>query len=339
MKCKHEISIGSETHNGCDNHAKLVLRTGIVESDFCRNKCPYRVEQSEGLGDTVAKVLDAVGITKERVAAVTGTDCECRKRQQSLNELLPYSAGERVCLDDATCHLLYRVYPMTINYSWQWNFQQLAKRWHIFNGRKVLAIGFDSKTVMPDEVIRYAESLGMQFDSIIRRRNQPDLREVVTWIPSIELLQPETARPDEIVFTAHSKGVRHNPSSEHIRWWAESMWNVCLDDMESVKRALSVKLFAGAFRRFNQFAFPGNHMWHYSGTFYWFRLHDIGNRNWRHVDQFFAGTESWPGAMAARHEGACLFADNCGDLYERRYWDETILPMWNHWKERRCVSK
>ena len=40
-----------------------------------------------GLGDMVAAVLDAIGITKERVAAVVGGDCGCDKRQEALNNI------------------------------------------------------------------------------------------------------------------------------------------------------------------------------------------------------------------------------------------------------------
>jgi hypothetical protein len=44
-----------------------------------------------GLGDIVASGLSAVGITKERAAAVAKLvgieDCGCSKRQQQLNEL------------------------------------------------------------------------------------------------------------------------------------------------------------------------------------------------------------------------------------------------------------
>lgn len=40
-----------------------------------------------GLGDMVAAGLSAVGITPERVEAVTGKPCGCKKRQARLNEL------------------------------------------------------------------------------------------------------------------------------------------------------------------------------------------------------------------------------------------------------------
>jgi hypothetical protein len=40
------------------------------------------------LGDIVERCLRACGITKERVAAVTGVaDCGCPKRQKALNEI------------------------------------------------------------------------------------------------------------------------------------------------------------------------------------------------------------------------------------------------------------
>jgi len=40
-----------------------------------------------GLGDMVADGLAAVGITKERVQAVTGRPCNCPERQAALNRL------------------------------------------------------------------------------------------------------------------------------------------------------------------------------------------------------------------------------------------------------------
>lgn len=49
--------------------------------------------ESKGLGDTVAKVTNALGIDKlaEEVAQAMGkSDCGCKKRQQRLNELFPY---------------------------------------------------------------------------------------------------------------------------------------------------------------------------------------------------------------------------------------------------------
>lgn len=47
------------------------------------------VNESQGLGDTVEKVLEATGIAK--VAKwIMGEDCGCEERKQKLNELFPY---------------------------------------------------------------------------------------------------------------------------------------------------------------------------------------------------------------------------------------------------------
>ena len=51
------------------------------------------VQESQGLGDTIAKVTNALGIDKvaESVAHAMGKeDCGCNKRRQKLNEMFPY---------------------------------------------------------------------------------------------------------------------------------------------------------------------------------------------------------------------------------------------------------
>jgi len=50
-------------------------------------------EQSKGLGDTVEKLTTVTGIKKvvETVAKVTGKDCGCGKRKDTLNRVFPYN--------------------------------------------------------------------------------------------------------------------------------------------------------------------------------------------------------------------------------------------------------
>ena len=51
------------------------------------------MEDSKGLGDTIAKLTEALGIDKvaESVAQAMGKeDCGCKKRQQTLNDMFPY---------------------------------------------------------------------------------------------------------------------------------------------------------------------------------------------------------------------------------------------------------
>lgn len=50
-------------------------------------------QESKGLGDTIAKVTNALGIDKlaEATAKAMGKeDCGCSKRRQKLNDLFPY---------------------------------------------------------------------------------------------------------------------------------------------------------------------------------------------------------------------------------------------------------
>lgn len=52
-----------------------------------------QTQDSQGLGDTIAKVTNALGIDKlaEEVAQAMGKeDCGCKKRQQKLNDMFPY---------------------------------------------------------------------------------------------------------------------------------------------------------------------------------------------------------------------------------------------------------
>ena len=52
-----------------------------------------QTSESKGLGDTIAKVTNALGIDKlaEEVAQAMGKeDCGCSKRRQKLNEMFPY---------------------------------------------------------------------------------------------------------------------------------------------------------------------------------------------------------------------------------------------------------
>lgn len=50
-------------------------------------------QASEGLGDTIAKITEKLGIDKlvqEVTEAVGKEDCGCNKRRRRLNELFPY---------------------------------------------------------------------------------------------------------------------------------------------------------------------------------------------------------------------------------------------------------
>ena len=58
-----------------------------------KNTQTEQTQDSQGLGDTIAKVTNALGIDKlaEEVAQAMGKeDCGCNKRRRKLNDLFPY---------------------------------------------------------------------------------------------------------------------------------------------------------------------------------------------------------------------------------------------------------
>lgn len=232
-------------------------------------------------------------------------------------------------------HLTIHVYPTRQHDGWKWNLRQLQQRWSLFNGQKLLGIASDVQTESAATVVDYARTLGMEFDRVIAVPNKPTIREVATWLPMLEYLNPSRAADNEVVFSCHAKGVRHHTMTDTLTGWTRLMWEVNLDDWRTVENALSSHLMAGAFRRYGNFTTRGNNRWHYSGTFYWWRLAEIGRRNWRKVDQKFFGTESWPGHVCKANETSCLFMDDCGDLYKREYWRDTVWPEWN---QRSCAN-
>lgn len=62
-----------------------------------RTKAEILAVKSEGLGDTVEKVLEVTGIAK--VAKwLMGEDCGCEERKQKLNQIFPYK--KPLCLEE-----------------------------------------------------------------------------------------------------------------------------------------------------------------------------------------------------------------------------------------------
>lgn len=64
-----------------------------------RTKAEILAAKSEGLGDTVEKVLEATGVSK--VAKwLLGEDCKCDERKAKLNALFPYRKPECLLKDE-----------------------------------------------------------------------------------------------------------------------------------------------------------------------------------------------------------------------------------------------
>jgi hypothetical protein len=66
--------------------AKQVKRTRRTPEQMAE----ARANESQGLGDTIAKITHATGIDK-LVKFIAGEDCGCDKRKESLNKMFPYN--------------------------------------------------------------------------------------------------------------------------------------------------------------------------------------------------------------------------------------------------------
>lgn len=221
-----------------------------------------------------------------------------------------------------TRNLIYHCLPYVDR--WQRCLDKLKSRLHLFNGCRTVAISTGANLVPAEEVREY---LGNEVD-YLEFQNDQNLREVVSFVPLLETV--ETLDPNQITFYAHTKGVTHQPGS--ICWrWGDVMWDTCTREIPD----LISHAFAGAFRCFGMFNTWGNHRWHYSGTFYWFRNAFLFARNWRRVDQMFFGAESYPASHFRPEECQCLFMDHCGSLYDEWYWRQTVEPEYEKWKSSR----
>jgi hypothetical protein len=189
----------------------------------------------------------------------------------------------------------------------------------LFTGRKVVGIATGNNTASIDDVRDYFSPMDIEVFSV---PNNPRIREGATFTKLLEYVQDR----DGITFYCHAKGSRHVNFTENtiVRQWTEAMYLACLNDIARVLTDLCGHCMTGPFKRYGMFKTSGNHRWHYSGSFYWFRNSDVFARNWTKLDRQFFAVESWPGLMFHPSETSCLFVDNAGDLYKQEYWDSSV---------------
>lgn len=213
-------------------------------------------------------------------------------------------------------HLHYRVFPVTKSGTWQWNVRKLLRHWDLFNGVKVISIATQEpyaayKLDPPDYVRAMFEGRGCSF---IEMRNNPRLREVVSFIPALDII---SARPGDnsAIFFGHTKGVtRHFDSKEAIFRWTNLLYELCLDYWPVADRRLQRFPACGALKKLGT-CFEGSRSdWHYAGSFYWLRAADLFARNWHRIDHNEYGSESYPSIHFKKSEAAYL--GYCGEEHQ-----------------------
>lgn len=268
----------------------------------------------------------------KRITEVETTSRRSRSVKSSAPNRPEFHEFPPADLSGSRRHLMFHLWPLREIEAWQWHIRQLALRWPLFNGVKILSCSIDHMTVHESEVIAYSKTFGMEWDHVIAKRNNATIGEVDSWSDKISLL-PEP-QPNDVVFYAHGKGVRVRTNTTAVRMWTQLMYEANLDFWPVTQRILESHLFCGALRRMDHYRLPGNFRWHYSGTFYWFRWEPISQRHPKVIPRKYIGTEAWPGAKARIHEGGVIFLDAMRhSLYDEPTMTQVVWPMWDAWKK------
>lgn len=225
--------------------------------------------------------------------------------------------------------LCYHIYPVRSG-NWRWNVAELLKRMDLFNGKRLVAVAVDNRTDSADEV---KAAFGDTVTEFIVQPNQTQLREVATFEPLFErVADPDPCRA---VLWAHAKGATR-PPGHSSRLWAELLYRAYLDHWPGMQELLQWHSVAGAFRMRGQFWKPNSVSdWAFSGSWCWFRsgVHFAPGRDWRKIDRFWSGIETYPALHYPHEDSGCLVCDNCGNLYEKAHLRGKILPELEAWEQ------
>ena len=281
------------------------------------SSCPGSVKLKLFSCDVYGKCF--VGHSNQEVRGCEG----CPKYERA--GIVPEAGGVR--------HLLFHLMPVRGNDVWKWNLDQLTKRWPLFNGKKVCVLVKDESCERPEivgDVLR-----AMQWDEILEVDNDSRLREVKTFLPLFSSLCHNLGK-DETFFYCHAKGVT-KPENKSVRRWTEIMYSVSLDHFPRVQEQLQHHPIAVPFKKVGAgwSKKDSSSDWHSSGSFFWCRNRDLfARQNWRRVDPFNCGIESYPSVHFSKEEAAAIFLEGTVpemDLYSEDYWRNTVDPALASW--------
>jgi hypothetical protein len=294
------------------------------------------------------------GPTSDQVHLSPRTDCVHRGKKIGLRRcpscrghvelktfqcLCPEVGGEITMQDCIKCphfvspeaknyvrHLLVHCWPKRGG-AWPENVAELKRRWHLFNGKKIVAIVTSPDAEKPETVIREFNDPDIEF---IVRDNNPGLREVHTFQLLFEKVLIND--PNHSVFYCHCKGVR-GASKPWYFDWARMMYHINLDYLPLVEEALKTYSAAGIFKMTN--------VWWYAGTFFWLRCDKLCDRqDWRRIQQVWGGMESWIGGQFPPNEAAGLFHTvPWQDMYDMHYWQNHVMPDFKQFQAKYAAYK
>lgn len=254
-------------------------------------------------------------------------------------------------------HLLYHIYPIANSGMWQWNVEHLKKYISLFDGKRVCAIVYDKvpggipfkdystpltrHLVCPDkarvEIIcdpieRVEEELkGLNF-KFLHIENDQNCRETKTLIP----LMQEVQHDEGYTLWCHAKGVTRAPTHA-IKRWPELCYDTYMGYWPLVEELLQHYDVAGSFKKHGRGWHPidSDSLWHYSGSWFWFKNAVHFKKDWKKFDPFWSGIESYPSLHYENHEAGVIFKEGsvCElALYIDDYWNRVVLPEYVTWK-------
>lgn len=238
-------------------------------------------------------------------------------------------------------HLTHHLCPSRKSDLWRWHLRQLADRFRIFNGKRILSIASDANTFSLREVLNYSQSLGLEWTAHQQVRNLRRMGEHQSWSGLMRLLEPQHLGVDDAVFYCHSKGVTH-PGNEAPTIWSSVMYEAALDYIPVVidhfRRDYA---FTGSIKGTREKFFGGPDVdWCYAGTFFWWKPSIVGDKH-RQVKPRYHGLEMWPGESFPFEKCGDLFTppglgvdDGCvqGAPYSVDIWRNIYLPQFDEWK-------
>jgi hypothetical protein len=318
---------------------KLLASWGITDSPQC--PCNARAAEMDRQGAAWCRAnREAIIGWMEEGAAAWGWLAALAAKALPIGRLVDMAIARAEFTPITTRNLLYHAAPFSGNGApWRRGVKNIMDRLPLFNGRRVVAIMTGPGMDPPGEVRRAfggdAEFIEMPN---VPGGNHAAGREVISFLPLFEAIA--NTSPTEATFYGHTKGAtQNNGHTAHL--WGDVMAELCLDYWPVVDRLLREFPVAGSFRK-NVKAwsahdgFDSASDWHYSGSFFWFRHDQLFSKpDWRRIDQFYSGIESYPSLHFGREDAGVIFEPQTqvgSPLYLWDYWATHVLPRLATWR-------
>ena len=218
------------------------------------------------------------------------------------------TCGDYAPTDDVKRHLLYHVWPRSGTPAWRTRVASIRRRLALFNGRRLVCVmqsgGCDSA-----EAVRAA--FGGEVE-LVTAANDPNRREVVSWLKLWPMLGPLTAH--DAVFWGHAKGITKpwNPGVT-VHRWAELIEEMALEYWPLVLGLMAQYPIVGSFLKSGH-GFQGlSSAWHYTGGMFWVRGDAA---HWDTIPRNRYGTEAWPGIVFPENRAGIIFGHGQVSSYD-----------------------